>query len=107
MKTIWSLKFAKTAIGNKAIFSQDSFNDKDSLSYVISFAQHSTLHIKNRSKFKFVSFTTDKDNAELITLCQQCSNYLILDNIKVANKSSNSWPGFIWNVLKDKNARSL
>ncbi len=86
-------QICKNCHRKQSLFLQDSFNDKDPLPYVISFVQHSTLptlHIKNRRQFKFVSSTTDEDNAELITLCQQCSNHLILDDIKVANKLSKS-----------------
>jgi protein-arginine kinase activator protein McsA len=82
-------QICKNCHKKQSLFLQYSFNDKDSSPYVISFVQHSTLHIKNRRQFKFVSSTTYEDNAELITLCQQCSNHLILDDIKVANKLSN------------------
>ena len=67
----------------------------------VEFGSYRRNILRQRKKFRFVRCS--RNATDMVTLCSECSSYLIEDN---GNSYHNMWPGFLWYVLSDSNVQS-
>ena len=47
-------------------------------------------------------------NISHFLLCEQCSQFLVIESNSVkANKNKNTWPSFVWEVLKNSKIHDI
>ena len=75
--------------------------------YFIQFDTFSTASIRLRRPFKFLSRARNENNGQDVLLCKQCAHLIVIeDDIKVARLFQNAWPGFIYSLLQNRDARA-
>lgn len=72
--------------------------------YSIDFRHCSSDEIRSRRSFKNVTRSTRP--VIQYTLCSQCAEHLVSENNTMAKLCINTWPGFIWFLLKDEDIHS-
>ena len=72
--------------------------------YSIDFRHCSSDEIRSRRSFKNVTRSTRA--VVQYTLCSQCAEHLVSENNTTAKLCINTWPGFIWFLLKDEDIHS-
>ena len=70
--------------------------------YCIRFKRHRTDSIISSRKFKFCRSHRSAELATNILLCFECSNHLTCNDNNIAKENKNTWPGFIWSILQNK-----
>ena len=74
--------------------------------YSISFVRHNMNDIKRQKQFNHIKKRSNRqDNDRIFWLCKSCSSLLCGENEKESETWINSWPSFIWAMLKDVKVR--
>ena len=68
--------------------------------YELKFHRVNSDEIENHRSFKHIQIP--RNRIIQFDLCRECFNHLTLANKKEAKNPDNTWPGFIWSFLKDR-----
>ena len=74
--------------------------------YTIEFRRYNSTAVKRRRRFDMLPSPFVRSSSTFINLCAQCGTHLTLrtskENKKIYNSHGNSWPGFIWYILSNR-----
>ena len=77
-------------------------NRKESSANELNISVISSNSIQRRRNYRFLESSNANSTLREYKVCSQCLNHITLDDSSEANKECNTWPGFVWSILKSK-----